>query len=208
VTTIDRQSRKLTNTTGETNIMPDLSTLCTVLAQNWPVWLLSVVLVVAAVIDGWKLKVPNWITFPLVLSGWVYSTASYGWEGLLWSVVGTAVGLLLLLPAYAIGGMGAGDVKLLAGVGAWVWATTTLYAFCVSAIVGGVIAVVMVVVKRDWHYHTLKFWTIVNEILEIRDPRRLSAIAAERKSSMLLLPYGIPIAIGTIGYFMWAGMLL
>ena len=42
--------------------------------------------------------------------------------------------------------MGAGDVKLLAGVGAWVWSTTTLYAFAVSAIVGGIIAMLMVVV--------------------------------------------------------------
>ena len=50
-----------------------------------------------------------------------------------YSLIGTAVGLVLLLPAYAIGGMGAGDVKLLAGVGAWVWGTVTLYAFAVSA---------------------------------------------------------------------------
>ena len=45
------------------------------LAENWPVWLLSAVLIVAAVIDGWRLRVPNWITFPLVLGGWIYSTA-------------------------------------------------------------------------------------------------------------------------------------
>ena len=49
---------------------------------------------------------------------------------------------------------------------------------------------------------------ILGEILTIRDPNQLSAIAAERKSAMLLLPYGIPIAIGTIGYFVWTGMLI
>ena len=114
------------------------------LAANWHIWLVSMVLVVAAVIDGWKLKVPNWITFPMVISGWVYSTVYFGWAGLGWSLLGTVVGLALLLPAYAIGGMGAGDVKLLAGVGAWVWGTVTFYAFCVSAIVGGVIALAMV----------------------------------------------------------------
>lgn len=188
--------------------MPDLSHLSSAVIENWPVWLLSVVLIVAAVIDGWILKVPNWITFPLVLSGWIYSTAYFGWEGLAWSLFGTVVGLVLLLPAYAIGGMGAGDVKLLAGVGAWVWATTTLYAFCVSALVGGVIALAMVVWQRDWYHHKNQFWTIVNEILEVRDPNTLSTIAAERKSAMLLLPYGIPIAIGSIAYFAWAGMLL
>jgi prepilin peptidase CpaA len=181
------------------------------LVLNWPVWVVSFTLVVAAVIDGLKLKVPNWLTFPMIISGWVYSAAFSpfaGWEGLLYSVVGTVVGLALLLPAYAIGGMGAGDVKLLAGVGAWVWGTATLYAFALSAIIGGIIAILMIVVRRSWFKHQGQFWMICNEILTVRDPEKLAAIAAERKSSMLLLPYGIPIAIGSIAYFAAAGMLL
>ena len=88
--------------------MPDLNHLSASLAENWPVWLLSAALVIAAVIDGWKLKVPNWVTFPLIVSGWAYSTVYFGWAGLGWSLLGTAVGLGLLLPAYAIGGMGVG----------------------------------------------------------------------------------------------------
>jgi prepilin peptidase CpaA len=175
---------------------------------HWQVWLLSGILVVAAVIDGWKLRVPNWLTFPLILSGWAFSGVCFGWEGLGWSLLGTAVGLGLLLPAYAVGGMGAGDVKLLAGVGAWVGATTTFYAFCVSAVFGGIIALAMVCFRRQWHRHFAQFTAILTEIMVIRSPGTLSELAAERKSSMLLLPYGIPIAIGTITYFIWAGMLL
>lgn len=178
------------------------------MAENWHVWLVSVVLVVAAVIDGWKLKVPNWLTFPLIISGWVYSTAAYGWEGLGSSLLGTAVGLGLLLPLYAIGGMGAGDVKLLAGVGAWVGATVTFYAFCVSALAGGIIALGMVLWRRTWRHHAAQLRSIVLEILTVRNPNELSTLAAQRKSSMLLLPYGIPIAIGSIIYFAWTGMLL
>ena len=49
---------------------------------------------------------------------------------------------------------------------------------------------------------------ICTEILTLKDPEQLAAIAAERKPSMMLLPYGIPIAIGTIAYFAVAGMLL
>jgi prepilin peptidase CpaA len=49
---------------------------------------------------------------------------------------------------------------------------------------------------------------IVHEIITVRSPDLLAATAAERKSSMMLLPYGIPIAIGTIAYFAWEGMLL
>ena len=178
------------------------------LVENWHVWLVTVTLIVAAVIDGLKLKVPNWITFPMILSGWVYSTVAFGWQGLGDSLLGTAVGLGLLLPAYAIGGMGAGDVKLLAGVGAWMGTITTIYAFCVTALVGGVIALAMIVYRRAWEKHRQQFWTILNEVTTIRDPELLSAIAAERKKSMLLLPYGIPIALGSIAYFVWAGMLI
>jgi prepilin peptidase CpaA len=179
------------------------------LTQHWPIWFVTLALIVAAVIDGWKLKVPNWLTLPMIVGGWVYCGATMGWEGLGWSVAATGVGLALLLPAYAIGGMGAGDVKLLAGVGAWLAAPLTLvYVFCVSALIGGVIAVLMVLYRKAWDKHLSQFWLIANEIWAIRDPDQLSTIAAGRKSSMLLLPYGIPIAIGSILYFAWAGMLI
>ena len=192
--------------------MFDMQEIGDILSKTWPVWVVTVTLVVAAVIDGLQLKVPNWITYPMILSGWVYSTffstAAFGWEGFLYSLLGTAVGLALLMPAYAIGGMGAGDVKLLAGVGAWMWSTSTFYAFCISTIVGAVIAVGMVLCRGAWNKHQAQFWMILNEITTVRDPEQLAVIAADRKSSMMLLPYGIPIAIGSIGYFAWAGMLL
>jgi prepilin peptidase CpaA len=178
------------------------------IGEHWTIWLVTVVLILAAVIDGFELKVPNWVTFPFIISGWIYSTAAFGFEGLGWSLLGTVIGLALLLPAYAIGGMGAGDVKLLAGVGAWVYGVHTVYAFAATAIVGAVLAVAMVLIRRGFKKHAAQFMVILNEILVIRNPEQLAAIAAERKPTMLLLPYGIPIAIGTIGYFLWTGMLV
>lgn len=188
--------------------------LLTAIADCWHVWFVTIALIVAAVIDGIQLKVPNWLTYPLIISGWIFSMFAYGlagdpWHhGLGWSLFGTFVGLILLLPAYAIGGMGAGDVKLLMGVGAWVHGEVTFYAFCVSAIVGAVLAILMVVLRGVWGKHYAQFWMILGEIMTIRNPESLATIAAERKSSMMLLPYGIPIAIGTIMYFAWMGMLI
>ncbi len=191
-----------------------METLGNALLENWQYWLVSVVLVVAAIIDGIQLKVPNWLTFPMIISGWVYSCIFFAMQGdawyvgLGWSLAGTAVGLAVLLPAYAIGGMGAGDVKLMAGIGAWVYCGPTFYAFCATAVVGAIIAVGMVVVSRSLTKHTNQFMYILNEIMVIQNPEKLSEIAKERKPSMKLLPYGIPIAIGTILYFGWAGMLV
>lgn len=185
--------------------------LSTMFAQHWPVWCVTITLIVAAVIDGYELKVPNWITFPMIAAGWFYSATLSGmpwYEGLGWSLFGTAVGLLLLLPAYSIGGMGAGDVKLLAGVGAWVHGEHTFYAFCVSAIIGAVLAVLMVLAQKAWAKHYKQFFSIAKEIATVKNPEKLAVIAAERKPRMMLLPYGIPIAIGTIAYFAYQGMLI
>ena len=52
----------------------------TFIAEHWHVWLVTGALIWAAVIDGIELRVPNWITFPFIISGWVYSTVAFGWE--------------------------------------------------------------------------------------------------------------------------------
>jgi prepilin peptidase CpaA len=172
----------------------------------WTAWLVSALLVEAAIIDGLKLKVPNWLTFHLAAGGMAFATYTGGAHGLAWSLGGLALGLALLMPLYMIGGMGAGDVKLLAGVGAWMGPSIVLGSFVVSALVGGVIAVAMVVRAGEVAKHWAMFHSIGQEILAIRSPERLSEIAAERKPTMMLLPYGIPIAIGSIGYFGWLGL--
>lgn len=178
-----------------------------ILFDNWHVKFVCIVLIVAAYIDGKELRVPNWITFPMVLSGLVYSTWIGGLEGFGFGLWGMTVGLLTLLPLYAVGGMGAGDVKLMAGVGAWLGATVTWYAFVATVIVGAVMAIIMVLSRKAWDKHYGQFLLILSEWKTIKDPRKLSEIAAERKPRMLLLPYGIPICIGSIGYFLYAGMI-
>ncbi len=169
-------------------------------------WFVSAALVGAAIIDGWKLKVPNWLTYHFVIGGLAFAAWSGGTSGLLWALAGSALGLALLLPLYAIGGMGAGDVKLLAGVGAWMGPALTLGAFAATAITGGLMALAMVAWSGEYIRHWAMFQTIGHEILTVRDPASLSEKAAARKPSMMLLPYGIPITVGSIAYFGWMGL--
>ncbi len=72
----------------------DWDVILSAFVNNWPAWVVTITLVVAAVIDGWVLKVPNWITFPMIISGWIYASIMYPalgygpwWEGMLWSLM-------------------------------------------------------------------------------------------------------------------------
>lgn len=174
------------------------------LIVHWDIALVSAVLIFAAYIDGKQLKVPNWITFPMVLTGLLYHSVANGWSGFNASLMGVGCGLLCLLPLYSIGGMGAGDVKLMAGIGAWLGVTTTWNSFLATVVVGAVMAVVMVVWSGRIQHHVTQFMHIAFEIVTIRDPKKLFVIAKDRKPTMFLLPYGIPICIGSIMYFAYA----
>ena len=185
-----------------------MAAILSVITENWIVWFVTFVLIVAAIIDGAILKVPNWLTFPFIMCGWIHWTMQSGWSGLGWSLMGTVVGMMLLLVLRNVGGMGAGDVKLLAGVGAWLGTVVTLWAFAATALVGGVMAAFMIWKSGQWHKHFAMAHQILHEWKTVRDPQKLAEIARERKPNMYLLPYGIPMAIGSIAYFALAGMLI
>ena len=56
--------------------------------------------------------------------------------------------------------------------------------------------------------HYDQFWFLLDEIKTVKDPEKLSELAGKRKSSMYLLPYGIPMAIGTVIYLAWDRLLV
>lgn len=166
---------------------------------------IAILMVVGATIDGWKLKVPNWLTFSMILSGWIV-WSSQGWSELGISVLGTfAAGALLIAP-YAIGGMGAGDVKMYAGFGAWIvplpWFgfEHLLWAFAASAIVGALLSAGMIWWKKSLALNLenvraiAQDWRTSSSIGEIADK------AKARKPSLMLLPYGIPLTVGSLLY--------
>ena len=184
-------------------------------ATNWPLWFLCVAMIVAAVIDGWKLKVPNWLTFPLIISGWCFGLihtcgflSDTGVGGIGASLAGTALGFALLLPVYAIGGMGAGDVKMQMGFGSWIGAffgtgrgmEIIFYAFCAAVVIGGIIALAMIALRGQFRRNILNTREIVGDLFTATSIGVVAGKAAERKSRLHLLPYGIPLCIGFVGY--------
>ncbi|MBY0585565.1 A24 family peptidase [bacterium] len=162
-------------------------------------------MIVGAIIDGWMLKVPNRLTFFMILSGWlVWSTQ--GWNELGTSVLATFVAGALLLVPYAIGGMGAGDVKMYAGFGAWMvpipWFgfQHLLWAFALSVLVGGLIALVMIWWQSSTKINLINVHAIVGDWMMAGSLAEIFARAKVRKPSLMLLPYGIPLTIGSLLY--------
>jgi prepilin peptidase CpaA len=102
-----------------------------------------VISLIACVADLRSRRIPNVLTFGAAIAGLVVHTAVEGASGALTAGGGWLTGLILFLPFFALGGMGGGDVKLLAALGAWLGAYDTLYLALYSGVAGGALALVV-----------------------------------------------------------------
>jgi prepilin peptidase CpaA len=153
------------------------------------------ILIVSAGIDFRSQKIPNLITYPSMIIAILYHGTTRGNDGLIFSLAGLVVGTSIFLLPYLMGGMGAGDAKLMGAVGAVIGAKGVLYAFLCTAIVGVIYALVLILIHRKHFNGYLKnqmttLWTFVLTRKYIPDP-----IQASQKRPRLC--YGIAIALGT-----------
>ncbi|WP_165068997.1 A24 family peptidase [Paludisphaera rhizosphaerae] len=103
----------------------------------------TTVALIAAGTDLWKFKVYNALTLPALAAGLAASAWAGGWEGLAASGLGALTGFGLLAAFFILGGVGAGDVKLLTALGAWLGPALTLRVFFASAIAAGLYALAL-----------------------------------------------------------------
>ena len=156
-------------------------------------------IVIAAVYDLRYRRIPNWLTLSGIIGGLAMNMAMAPvWPGLKFSLLGFAIGFGVYFALYAIRAMGAGDVKLMAAVGSIVGWQNWFGIFVVTAVLGGLLAVILSVLRKRLGVTLWNVGFILSEMKHGR-PAYLGKEELDVKSEKALrMPHGAVIALGTI----------
>ncbi len=168
---------------------PFLATTCAVLVPG---------ILLASWIDYSQRRVPNWLNAALILIGFAVQGYFRGTDGLLAGLGGLAVGFGVLIIPWLMHGMGAGDVKLMAAIGVWFGPWMALVAFAVGAVIGGIIAVIMIVAGGKVGQAMANLNVIMVKCASRDTVFSEFGSAKSFGPSSSLLPYGVPLTIGSL----------
>jgi len=148
-------------------------------------------------------KIPNYLTVPAAIAGLIFHIIrgflvpeAYGFGGAIgFALAGFAVGFALLLIPALLGGGGMGDIKLLAALGAWLGPLTILFAFGVSTMIAAVMAISVLI------------WSAMQRGVTGTKETYLSKRGDDdeetAKPRSRVLPYAVPVALGTWLVLSW-----
>jgi prepilin peptidase CpaA len=141
-------------------------------------------------------RIPNYLTLGTAVAGLAYNFMSLGLSGLVSGILGMLLGFAFLILPYLWGGMGAGDVKALAALGAWLGPQLTVLLFCYMGITGGVIAVGYLVWQGVLWQKIKEGWVFLLNLILSRPagPPRPPSPALLTEG----IPYGVAIAVGML----------
>lgn len=162
---------------------------------------LATVLTVCAVTDLRQRRIPNLLTYPTVLSALTAYCFIGGWDGLLFSLGGLALGFAVLFLPYLLGGMGAGDIKLMSGVGAVLGFKQTAVSFLFITVCGAILALGFMVYRRSLK-NTLSKTFLGMLYLGTHGDASLLKVD-KNKSTQECIPYGVAITSGVFLFFLY-----
>ena len=167
--------------------------------------ILKLTLLAIAMIGVWAdlrtRRIPNWLNVSGVILGFGLNTLFLHWGGFKLAATGLGLALLIYLPLYLIRAMGAGDVKFMAAIGAFIGPENWLTVFLTTAILGGVASLCLVVARNRLQVTLGNLSTISNELLHGRMPFRKDPSLDVHDQRALGLPHGTVIAIA-VGIFL------
>ncbi|MGA8026812.1 MAG: prepilin peptidase [Bryobacteraceae bacterium] len=164
------------------------------------------IVVVAAAYDLRFRRIPNWLNLSGVIVGVGMNTLLFELHGFTAAVLGLLCALLVYVPLYLIRGMGAGDVKLMAAVGAIAGPHDWLAIFIATALFGGLVSLILVLLKGRFNHTCLNLLFILTELSHGRLPSARDAELDVRSSEALRIPHGALIATGSIAFLIFSAI--
>jgi prepilin peptidase CpaA len=176
-------------------------------ASTVPFAVVMIASLVSALTDLWKFRVYNILTIPLLCSGLIYHGMVGGAPGFSTSLTGALFGFGILIAPYVMGGMGAGDVKLMSAIGAWLGLTMTYHVFIASSIAAGLYALVLIIMSSKivetwinlqilWHRVT-----VFGRYLGADERVEAQVVRDDRRKRVI--PFAAMVAIGIIATLVW-----
>ena len=162
--------------------------------------LLGLLAGIAAVIDIRSRRIPNWLALAGIAAGLGWNAYFGGTRGLLHAALGLGTGFLLYFPLYLIRARGAGDVKLLTAVGAICGPTDCFRVFLLTAIVGGAIVLVLVVLAGRLRRTFFNIGWILYDLIRFRSPHRSNAEFDVTSDKGFRVPHAVMIAAGSAAF--------
>jgi prepilin peptidase CpaA len=171
-----------------------------------PIAIAFSVVFTAALVDYRKFCIPNYLTYSTIITGLVWHTLSPYGEGLATSAGGIAIGFLSLSPFFVVGGMGAGDVKLMMAVGSMLGIPLTFSVFLASSISCGFYSVYIIIARSRFCFTLERLRLMYYRVILIghqliSDDHHISETNKISTTSPDLIPFGVMVAIGMILVF-------
>jgi len=155
-----------------------------------------VVAAVACLTDLKAKRIPNVLSFGAAAGALGFHLADAGWSGAGWSLAGWLVGGAMFLPLFALRGLGGGDVKLMAALGAWLGPGLAVWVALWGALAGGPLALVVAYSRGYARQALTNLWALLTfwRVAGVRPHPGLTLDSA----SAPRLPYAVPIAAGLV----------
>ncbi len=154
-------------------------------------------MLVACWSDVRRHRVPNWLNGTIAATGLAAQGIYFGWAGVQAGLMGLGTGLGLLIVLWLMHGMGAGDVKFMAALGAWLGPTATFWAVIAGGLAGGVLALGLIVYRRCWFQAATNLGVLLAKVGTVKTAFGEFGSAKSLSRSTGVLPYAVPLSIGT-----------
>ena len=161
---------------------------------------MTTVLVAAMLYASWSdyrhHRVPNWFNATLAILGITFHMMCG--HNLATPLLGMATGFAALFGMWCLRMMGAGDVKYMAALGAWLGPKLTLYAFCAGGILGGLWALASIVRRGAWGTTSTNLGVVMVKLGSWKNAFSEMGSYANLSGKAGVLPYAVPLSLGTM----------